>query len=229
MTHIAFLIYPGFTALDAVGPYEVLSRLPKTRVTFVARGPGPVRTDTGGLVLHAEAATDDVPTPDVLLVPGGLLASIAAAKDASLVDWVRSAHTTTQWTTSVCTGALMLGAAGLLDGQVATTHWAARDRLARYGATYVPERVVRRGKVITAAGVSAGIDMALELAAAIGGVSVAEALQLLIEYDPQPPFTTGSPAAASPDTLAHATRLLRGAALRDASRRALRKVREVGR
>lgn len=220
MTRIAVLIYPGFTALDAVGPYEVLSRLPNAQVTFVAGQRGPVRADTGALTMHADAAIDDVASPDVLLIPGGLLGSIAAAKDQKLVDWVRNAHATAQWTTSVCTGALLLGAAGLLDGRTATTHWAARDRLARYGATYVPERLVRHGTLMTSAGVSAGIDMALELAAELRGVPVAEAIQLLIEYDPHPPFTTGSLATSPPETVALATRLLRNAAIRDVGRRA---------
>jgi putative intracellular protease/amidase len=227
MPHIAFLLYPGFTALDAVGPYEVLSRLPKTHVTFVASKPGPVRTDTGALLVHAEAGIAEIPAPDILLVPGGLSASIAAAKDAELIDWVRGAHATTEWSISVCTGALLLGAAGLLDGQPATTHWAARDRLTRYGATYVPERVVRSDRVVTAAGVSAGIDMALGLAADLCGTPMAEAIQLLMEYDPQPPFEAGSLATASSETVSHATRLLRTAALRDAGRRFLRKDRKA--
>ncbi|WP_129665194.1 DJ-1/PfpI family protein [Phytoactinopolyspora endophytica] len=225
MTQIAILIYPGFTALDAVGPYEVLSRLPNARVTFVARQPGLVHSDTGALVMRAEAAIDELPSPDVLVIPGGLLGSFAVAKDQKLVDWVRTAHQTAQWTTSVCTGALLLGAAGLLDGHSATTHWAARDRMARYEATYVPERLVRHGTVMTAAGVSAGIDMALVLAAELRGAPVAKAIQLLIEYAPQPPFTSGSLATSQPETVTLATGLLRKAAIRDASRRAWKTVR----
>lgn len=218
MPHVAFLLYPGFTALDAVGPCEVLARIPGAKISFVAKEQGPVRTDMGAVVIHANATLEKVSTPDVVLVPG-LLGTVAAAKDERLIDWVATAHESSQWTTSVCTGALLLGAAGLLNGHTATTHWAARGRLAKYGATYVPERYVRHGKVITAAGVSAGIDMALALAATLTSTDEAKALQLLIEYDPEPPFSTGSREKAQPETVNRAGRLLRNAVARDVGRR----------
>lgn len=193
--HIAILLYDKFTALDAVGPYEVLSRLPGAELTFVAKQAGPVTTDTGALSIVAEKALADVPHPDVLLVPGGP-GDEGAAADAEILDWLRTAHASTKWTLSVCTGALVLAAAGILDGLEATTHWASYDRLAARGAKPVKRRVVRQGKIITAAGVSAGIDMALTLAQLEAGDDFAQGMQLGIEYDPQPPFNAGSPDTA---------------------------------
>jgi transcriptional regulator GlxA family with amidase domain len=192
---IAILLFDRFTALDAVGPYEVLSRLPGSSVSFVAAEPGPKRTDTGSLALLADRAVAELPRPDVVVVPGGP-GRLAPMDDQPLLAWLRAAHQTTTWTTSVCTGALVLGAAGLLDGCRATTHWLAMDELAGLGADPVRERVVVDGKLVTAAGVSAGIDMALTLAARIAGDQVAQAIQLGIEYDPQPPFDAGSPTTA---------------------------------
>jgi transcriptional regulator GlxA family with amidase domain len=191
---IAIPLYDRFTALDAVGPYEVLWRLPGATVRWVGAEARPYATDRG-LQLVAEATLDDVPAPDVLVVPGGT-GTRDALGDERLVEWIRAAHATSTWTTSVCTGALLLGAAGVLDGLRATTHWAYADALADYGAEATSERVVRQGKVITSAGVSSGIDMALTLAAAIAGDDVAQAIQLRIEYDPEPPFDTGSLAKA---------------------------------
>lgn len=190
--NIAILLYEKFTALDAIGPYEVLSRLPGASVAFVGAEPGPVRTDNGMLTLLAEHSLDDVPQPDVVLVPGGP-GEVAARAGGAALDWLRHADRTSTWTTSVCTGSLILAAAGLLDGRRATTHWLAFDELRRLGAEPVDERVVFDGKLVTAAGVSAGIDMALALAARIAGDAVAQAIQLGIEYDPQPPFDAGSP------------------------------------
>ncbi len=191
---IAIPLYDRFTALDAVGPYEVLWRLPRARVRWIGAEARPYATDRG-LQLVAEATFDDVPAPDVLVVPGGT-GTRDALGDERLVDWIRAAHATSTWTTSVCTGALLLGAAGVLDGLRATTHWAYMDDLARYGAEATSERVVAQGKVVTSAGVSSGIDMALSLAAEIAGADVAQAIQLRIEYDPMPPFDTGSVAKA---------------------------------
>jgi transcriptional regulator GlxA family with amidase domain len=191
---IAIPLYDRFTALDAVGPYEVLWRIPGARVRWVGAEARPYATDRG-LQLVAEATFADVPAPDVLVVPGGT-GTLDALADERLVDWVRTADATSTWTTSVCTGALLLGAAGLLDGRRATTHWAYLDRLEAYRATPAADRVVREGKVITSAGVSSGIDMALTLAAGIAGADVAQAIQLRIEYDPEPPFDTGSTAKA---------------------------------
>jgi putative intracellular protease/amidase len=191
----AILLYDGFTALDAIGPYEVLSRLPGARATFVASEPGPVRTDNGMLSLVAERSLQDVPAPEIVLVPGGP-GEVAARAGGPALQWLRSAHETSKWTTSVCTGSLILAAAGLLDCKRATSHWLALDALSALGADAVSERVVFDGKIVTAAGVSAGIDMALTLAAQIAGDEVAQAIQLGIEYDPQPPFDAGSPEKA---------------------------------
>ncbi len=193
--NIAIPLFDRFTALDAVGPYEVLSRLPGATVRFVAAEVGPVRTETRMLTLIADATFEELTDPEVLVVPGGF-GTRPLMDDERMLDWLRSAHESSQWTASVCTGSLLLAAAGILDGLQATTHWAELDTLAQYGAHPVSERVVEQGKVITAAGVSAGIDMALTLAAHIAGEQVAQAIQLGIEYDPQPPFDCGSPAKA---------------------------------
>src|SRR5918996_3738987 len=195
---IAILIFDKLTALDAVGPYEVLSRLPGAKLSFVAKEPGPKRTDTGALSLVADVALSEIPSPDVVLVPGGE-GNRPLMKDDEVLDWLRTAHETSTWTTSVCTGSLLLGAAGILDGLRATSHWAYRERLREFGAEPVGDRVVFEGKVVTAAGVSSGIDMALRLAAEIAGEQVAQAIQLGIEYDPQPPFDAGSPEKAPPE------------------------------
>jgi putative intracellular protease/amidase len=192
---IAIPIFDRFTALDAVGPYEVLSRLPGARVRFVAQEPGPKQTENGMLSLTAEAGLDEVPNPEVLVVPGGF-GTRPLMEDEAMLDWIRGVHETSQWTTSVCTGSLLLAAAGLLDGLEATSHWGALEVLAQYGAKPTQRRVVEQGKIITAAGVSSGIDMALTLAARIAGDEIAQAIQLGIEYDPQPPFDSGSLAKA---------------------------------
>jgi putative intracellular protease/amidase len=204
---IAIPIFDRLTALDAVGPYEVLSRLPDARVRFVAQEPGPKQTETGMLSLTAEAALEDVPSPDVLVVPGGF-GTRPLMEDEAMLDWIRGVHETSQWTTSVCTGSLLLAAAGLLDGLEATSHWGALDVLAQYGAKPTQRRVVEQGKIITAAGVSSGIDMALTLAAHIAGDEVAQAIQLGIEYDPQPPFDSGSLAKAPENVKQAAYRVL---------------------
>ncbi|MEA2470846.1 MAG: hypothetical protein QOE38_1845 [Thermoleophilaceae bacterium] len=192
---IAIALFDRFTALDAVGPYEVLCRLPGAQVDFVAAEPGIYATDTRMLRLSVERSYADVPAPEVLLFPGGI-GTRALMHDQATLEWVRQAHATSRYTTSVCTGALVLGAAGILDGLDATTHWIARPLLAGLGARAMEERVVEQGKVITAAGVSAGIDMALTLAGRIAGPKAAQAIQLGIEYDPQPPFDAGSPEKA---------------------------------
>ena len=193
---IAILLYEGFTALDAIGPYEILSRLPNARVDFVAERTGAVTADTNRLALVASKTLDDVPEPDLLLVPGGLQGTLDATENPAIQEWIRHAHRHTRWTTSVCTGSLILDAAGVLDGVDATTHWYSRTWLDQYGATYRPERYVRRGKIVTAAGVSAGIDMALWLVSEMAGEQVARTVQLAIEYDPDPPFDSGSFASA---------------------------------
>ena len=205
---IAIPLYDRFTALDAIGPYEVLSRLPDSRVVFVGTEAGPYKTDNGMLTILVEASLDDIPRPDILCVPGGW-GTREAIGDERLVSWIRDAHETSQWTTSVCTGSLLLGAAGVLDGLEATSHWASLDQLAALGARPSLKRVVVQGKVVTAAGVSSGIDMALTLAARIAGEEVAQSIQLGIEYDPQPPFTAGSPETAPPHIVARLRERLR--------------------
>jgi putative intracellular protease/amidase len=209
---IAILLYQGLTALDAIGPYEVLSRLPDANVKFVASEAGPVVTDNGMLTLVAGHALEEVERADIVLVPGGP-GEVAARAGEPVLEWLRKVDQTSAWTTSVCTGSLILGAAGLLAGKRATSHWLALEQLGRLGARAVSERVVFDGKIVTAAGVSAGIDMALALAARVAGDAVAQAIQLGIEYDPQPPFDAGSPEKAPPEVV----ELLRaGSRFRDA-------------
>jgi transcriptional regulator GlxA family with amidase domain len=193
--NIAIVLYDKLTALDAIGPYEVLSRLPGADLKFVAAEPGPVRTDNGMLTLVAEHSLADAAQPDIVLVPGGP-GEVAARAGGPVLEWLQEVDRTSTWTTSVCTGSLILAAAGLLDGRRATSHWLALEQLGRLGAQSVHERVVFDGKYATAAGVSAGIDMALALAARVAGDTVAQAIQLGIEYDPQPPFDAGSPLKA---------------------------------
>ena len=192
---VAIPLFDRFTALDAVGPYEVLSRIPGSRVRFAAAEPGPKRTENKMLAVYADVQLSDVPEPDVVVVPGGLGTRVLI-EDEEILGWIRHAHEHSRWTTSVCTGSLLLGAAGVLEGLEATTHWLELDTLAGFGARPVERRVVEQGKVITAAGVSSGIDMALMLAARIGGDDLAQAIQLSIEYDPEPPFDAGSPRSA---------------------------------
>jgi transcriptional regulator GlxA family with amidase domain len=208
---IAILIFDKLTALDAVGPYEVLSRLPEAELSFVGKEAGQKRTDTGALEITADLALDELTDPDLLLIPGGE-GNRPLLEDDEVLDWVRAAHEGTTWTTSVCTGALVLGAAGILEGLEATTHWVYLDQLRDYGATPVKRRVVEQGKVVTAAGVSAGIDMALTLAAREVGEEFAQAVQLGIEYDPQPPFDTGSPDKAPPEIVEAVRRVETGSA-----------------
>jgi putative intracellular protease/amidase len=194
---IAIVLFDRFTALDAVGPYQVLSKLPGAEVVFAAEQPGRVSDDQRSLHLSAEAALADVLHPDIVVVPGGPGQS-DQMDDGALHHWLRTADQGTAWTTSVCTGSLVLAAAGLLKSRRATSHWLALGELAQLGAVPVSERVVFDGKYVTAAGVSAGIDMALTLAGRIAGDETAQAIQLGIEYDPQPPYNAGSPRQAPP-------------------------------
>jgi len=195
---VAIPLYDRFTALDAVGPYEVLSRLPGARVTFLAHEPGPVTTDNGMFTLIAEKALEELPRPDLVMVPGGIGTRDLLA-DERLLAWIREAHQHSEWTTSVCTGSLLLGAAGVLDGLEATSHWLELETLEGFGARATGRRVVEQGKVVTSAGVSSGIDMALVLAARIAGEDLAKAIQLMIEYAPEPPFDSGSTDKAAPE------------------------------
>ncbi|MEU6074702.1 DJ-1/PfpI family protein [Micromonospora sp. NPDC047074] len=203
---IAILLFDGITATDAIGPYEVLSRIPGASVVTVGKRIGPVHTDTGMLTLGVDRTLGQVPRADVLLVPGGQVRDVRT--DPDVIRWIQRLHRHTTWTVSVCTGSLVLGTAGLLRGLPATTYWSMRDQLAQFGATYVPGRFVEAGRIITAAGVSAGIDMALHLTAKLADDQIAQALQLLVEYDPDPPFDTGTPEKAGPELVRLALRLL---------------------
>ena len=193
----AIVLFDRFTALDVVGPYEVLSSLPGAEVVFAAHMPGPVVNEKGTLRLTADAALADVLRPDVIVVPGGP-GQNAHMGDEALLGWLRTVDSRSTWTTSVCTGSLLLASAGLLKGRRATTHWLAMDKLASLGADPATGRVVTDGKYMTAAGVSAGLDMALTLAGKLAGDAVAQSVQLALEYDPQPPYQAGSPATAPP-------------------------------
>lgn len=196
---IAILLFDDITSLDAVGPYEVLSRIPGASVSWVASSPG-LKRAKGGLTLMAERRLDEAPAPQIVLVPGGSGVD-SVMQEPAVLEWIRNAHRTSLFTTAVCTGSLVLGAAGLLKGVKATTHWNYRERLSGLGADVSPERVVRSGKIVTAAGVSAGIDMALRLVQWMAGDRAAQAIQLGIEYDPDPPFDAGSPEKAPPEVL----------------------------
>jgi transcriptional regulator GlxA family with amidase domain len=188
---IAIPIYDGVTALDAIGPYEPLSRIPEADVRFVGVEAGPKKCDTRALSLVADYSVEEVPSPDVIVVPGG--EGSRRESGEALVPWIRSVHETTRWTTSVCTGSLLLGKAGVLEGLNATSHWIYLDMLREYGAKPSRDRIVEQGKVVTAAGVSSGIDMALRLIQLESGDELAQAIQLSVEYDPQPPLDAGSP------------------------------------
>jgi len=192
---IVILLYEGFTALDAIGPYEVLRSVPGWEVEFAAKQRGEVRTDSGAVGLTADSSMEEVGEPEIVLVPGGIGTREKMA-DEEILSWLRRVDETSKWTTSVCTGSLLLAAAGLLEGRRATGHWAWLEPLKEFGAEPVGGRYVEDGKVITAAGVSAGIDMALYLVGREVGPDVAQAIQLGIEYDPDPPFDAGSPEKA---------------------------------
>lgn len=208
MTQIAIVTYPGFTALDMIGPYEVLRNLPDAEVRFVWHQIGPITADSGVLVVGATHSLAETPSPDVILVPGGPSTPVHA-RDEALLDWLRRAHRTAHWTTSVCSGSVILAAAGLLTGRRATSHWMTIPALKAFGVVPVAdERIVYQDDIVTSAGVSAGLDLALWLAGQIGGENRAKAIQLALEYDPQPPFDSGHMSKASATTKAAATALL---------------------
>ncbi|MFE9560661.1 DJ-1/PfpI family protein [Streptomyces sp. NPDC006487] len=198
---IAVLLYDGFTALDAIGPFDTLGRLQGAETVFVAERPGPVRTDQKSLALVADKGLDEVTRPDIVLVPGGVVTD-REMKYPVVLDWLRTVDATSTWTTSVCSGSTLLAAAGLLDGRRATSHWLYLDRLPPFGAEPTSERVVFDGKYVTAAGVSAGIDMGLALLGRIAGDEYAQTVQLMTEYDPQPPYDAGSPEKAPAEIVA---------------------------
>ncbi|MBJ7339282.1 DJ-1/PfpI family protein [Mycolicibacterium sp.] len=210
---IAIVLYPGFTALDFIGPYEVLRWLPDAEVRFLWHQPGPIAADSAVLVVGATHSFDETPSPDVILVPGGFT-TMEHARDEKLLDWLRQAHRTATWTASVCSGSVILAAAGLLAGKRATSHWAAVPMLKAFGVEPVgDERIVvsegaAENKIVTCAGVSAGIDLGLWLAGRIGGEDKAKAIQLSMEYDPQPPFDSGHMSKASAATKASAVALM---------------------
>ncbi len=208
MTQIAFVAYPGFTALDMIGPYEVLRNLPGAEVRFVWHETGPITADSGVLVIGATHTLAETPSPDVIVVPGGPSTAVHA-RDEALLGWLRRASPHASWTTSVCSGSVILAAAGLLEGRRATSHWLTLSALKAFGAIPVgDERIVRQDGIATSAGVSAGLDLALWLAGEIGGEGRAKAIQLAIEYDPQPPFDSGHLSKASAATKAAATAVL---------------------
>jgi putative intracellular protease/amidase len=223
---IAIMLYPGFTALDFIGPYEVLRWLPDAEVRFVWHEPGPITADSGALVVGATHSFAETPSPDLILVPGGF-STMEHARDEELLDWVRQAHQTATWTASVCSGSIILAAAGLLEGKRATSHWAALSALKVMGVNAVgDERIVAaddtgKNKIVTCAGVSAGIDLGLWLAAEIGGDGRAKAIQLSMEYDPQPPFDSGHMSKASASTKAAAAALMTKGLMKPAQLRAM--------
>jgi putative intracellular protease/amidase len=204
---IVFYLYDGMTALDAIGTYEVLRCMSDSSVKFAAKRKGAIKMDSRVLTIHADYAIDEIKTTDILVLPGGAT-TLAQTSDKALLEWVKQIHATSKWTTSVCTGSLILAAAGLLKGIEATTHWAALSFLRNLGATPVKKRFVKQGKIITAAGVSAGMDMALSLVALERGEVEAKAIQLAIEYDPHPPFDSGSPDKATPEVIKKANEFL---------------------
>ena len=206
---IAIVLFDRFTELDAVGPCQVLALLPGAETVLVAERAGPVRNESGNLAMIADAALSDVAAPDLVVVPGGP-GNAAQRAGGALYEWLHAVDATSTWTTSVCTGSLILAGAGLLAGRRATTHWAAMDELARLGAEPTSERVVFDGKYVTAAGVSAGIDMGLTLAGKLAGDAVAQSIQLAIEYDPRPPYQAGSPDTAPAEVVTGMRRLLAG-------------------
>jgi putative intracellular protease/amidase len=209
--NIAILLYDSFTALDAIGPYEMLYRIPGAAIHLVAKTLDPIRVDSQVLVVQPTITLEEIPMPQVIVVPGGFEGTFAVMQDETILSWLRKAHETTLYTTSVCTGALILGAAGLLEGKEATTHWYLADRLKDFGATYKPKRFVEQERIITAAGVSAGLDFSLHLISKIGenktlfptlnAEDIAKAIQLITEYDPHPPFDSGSLGTASQETI----------------------------
>ncbi len=199
--HIAIAAFDHMAALDAIGPFEVLAHLPDATIHWVGLEPGVVRTEEGaGVGIQVDEVFEAIPNPDIIVIPGGR-GEQELRDNERFMTWLLAAHETSTWTTSVCTGSLLLGAAGLLKGKRATSHWLALESLKDFGAEPTLDRVVVDGKVITAAGVSSGIDMALTLAAQVAGDFVAQTIQLGIEYDPQPPFDAGSPLKAPKESI----------------------------
>ncbi|MDD5008490.1 MAG: DJ-1/PfpI family protein [Syntrophorhabdaceae bacterium] len=196
---IIILLYDRFTALDAIGPYEVLSRLPGSKIYFTGYEKRKYK-DTYGLELKADYSINEISEAEILLIPGGFGID-NFLKNREIIDWVRKIDRTTSWTVAVCSGSLLLAEAGILDGKNCTTHWRRKEQLRQYNVHIKDDRFVQDGKVITSAGVSAGIDMALYLVSKVAGDDAAKIIQLGMEYDPQPPFDCGSPGKAPPEIL----------------------------
>lgn len=206
--NIVIYLYNGLTVLDAVGPYEVMSRLPKAKVKFVAKEKGLIISDTHFLKLIAEYDITEIQSADILVIPGSVVSFIKETKDKKVLNWIQKIHDTTVWTTSVCSGSIILAAAGILQGKKATSHWGAIHMLNQYGVTPASERYIQEGKIITAQGVSAGIDMALFLVGKIIGEEKAKAYQLFIEYDPNPPYNSGTITKADAETISLSKKIL---------------------
>ncbi|MEY2595641.1 MAG: hypothetical protein RI965_913 [Bacteroidota bacterium] len=215
--NIVIYLYNGLTVLDAVGPYEVLSRLPDANVKFVAREKGLIVSDTHFLKLIADYDISEIQSADILIIPGSVIGFIRESKDAAALNWIQKIHQTTTWTTSVCSGSVILAAAGILNGKKATSHWGAIHMLKDFGVTPSSERYIQEGKIITAQGVSAGIDMALFLVGQIVGAEKAKAYQLFIEYDTNPPFDAGTIIKADTETVDLAKKMLTYEAKKDLS------------
>lgn len=203
MLQVAIVIFPNITVLDFIGPYEPLNRLPNVNVVLVSHSKGIIRAEKSLIGFEATATFDEVQEPDIVIVPGGYGVN-ALIRDKPILDWIRKTHEKTLYTTSVCTGSLLLAAAGILNGLEATCHWRVLPELSKFGAKPTSSRIVESGKIITAAGVSAGIDMGLKLVALLSNDTTCKLIQLVIEYDPQPPFDCGSPAAAGPELVSMA-------------------------
>ncbi len=215
--NVVIYLYNGLTVLDAVGPYEVLSRLPHANIKFVAKEKRLIISDTHFLKLMAEYAISEIQSADILIIPGSVIGFVRESKDLEVLNWIKKIHQTTIWTTSVCSGSVILAAAGILNGKKATSHWGAIHLLSDYGAIPSSERYIQEGKILTAQGVSAGIDMALFLVGQIVGVEKAKAYQLFIEYDPNPPFDSGTVAKANAETISLAKKILTKEAKKDLS------------
>lgn len=217
LMNIVIYLYNGLTVLDAVGPYEVLSRLPEANVKFVAKEKGVIISDTHFLKLVAEYDITEIQSADILVVPGSVVSFIRESKDKAVLNWIQNVHQTTIWTTSVCSGSVILAASGILQGKKATSHWGAIHMLNEYGVTPSSERYIQEGKIITAQGVSAGIDMALFLVGKIIGEEKAKAYQLFIEYDPNPPYNSGTITKADAETISLSKKILTKEAKKDLS------------
>ena len=212
--NITFFLYDGFTALDVIGVNEILSRLPDANIQFAASWKGEVKTDSNSLKIVSTIEYERVKSTDILIVPGSTVTFLEVIQDKSVLNWIKKIDESTTYTCAVSSGTIILAAAGLLYGKKATSHWYSLRFLAEYGVDIVEQRYIQDGKIITCAGSSAGIDMALYMAARLSDKENAQALQLMLEYDPAPPFHAGSLERASKETVLLAKRKLKEEALR---------------